>query len=65
MRCELSVLPDRHFVQMPRAAQVKFKSSVAGALHPSWCDPKLEQGVALRSANGPIPVDRHYSRALH
>jgi hypothetical protein len=28
-----SVLPDRHFVQIPEAAQIKFKSSVAGALH--------------------------------
>jgi hypothetical protein len=30
---KLSVLPVGHFVQMRRLAQVKFKSSVAGALH--------------------------------
>jgi hypothetical protein len=53
MRCELSVLPDRHFVQMPRAAQVKFKSSVAGALHPLQRDPKLEQGVCAAVGQRP------------
>jgi hypothetical protein len=37
------VLPDRHFVQMARAAQDKFKSSVAGALHLWAQGPKLEQ----------------------
>jgi hypothetical protein len=53
MRWELSVLPVAHFVQMPRTAQVKFKSSVAGALHPFAPICKLEQGLlAVRSANG-------------
>jgi hypothetical protein len=42
MRCELSLLPAGHFVQMRSAFQIKFTSSVAGALHQP--DPKLEQG---------------------
>jgi hypothetical protein len=38
-----SVLPDRDFVQMAGTAPNKFKSSVAGALHPAaGKGPKLE-----------------------
>jgi hypothetical protein len=39
-----SVLRDRIFVQTGETAQIKFKSSVAGALHPGPLKgPKLEQ----------------------
>jgi hypothetical protein len=39
-----SVLPDRDFVQMAETTPIKFKSSVAGTLHPAaGKGPKLEQ----------------------
>jgi hypothetical protein len=37
-----SVLRDGNFVQMLTAAQIKFKLSVAGRLHPGATYPKLE-----------------------
>src|SRR5579862_8174392 len=52
----VSVLPVGYFVQMPDLVQIKFTSSVAGALHSPRPYPEPEQD--LRSANGRFPVDR-------
>jgi hypothetical protein len=54
-----SVFRVRHFVQMGAAVQIKFKSSVAAALHFAQRYPKLEQDLRPmpRSASGPFAVD--------
>src|SRR5579872_1699255 len=53
----VSVLPVGYFVQMPDLVQIKFTSSVAGALHPPRPYPELEQDRRRpRSANGRFPL---------
>jgi hypothetical protein len=41
-----SVLPVGYFVQMPGAVQIKFTSSVAGALHPPRQIPNWNKALA-------------------
>jgi hypothetical protein len=56
-----SVLPDRVFVQMRGAAQIKFKLSVAGALHlsaekvPNWNKLTNPRG-AVATWRGHLPL---------
>jgi hypothetical protein len=52
-----SVLRVAHFVQMGAAFQIKFTSSVAGALHPPRSYPKLEQGFPMMWV-GQRPISR-------
>jgi hypothetical protein len=53
---EESVFRVRYFVQMGRAIQIKFTSSVAGALHLGRPYPKLEQDLRPMPV-GPLAVD--------
>jgi hypothetical protein len=54
-----SVLPDRIFVQMPEASQIKFKLSVAAALHSGFQKgPNLEQVNFFAAALWPLAPGR-------
>jgi hypothetical protein len=64
----VSVLPVGYFVQMFGPVQIKFTSSVAGALHPPRPYPELKQDLRRQSghwANGRFPVDHPDFCGLH
>jgi hypothetical protein len=52
-----SVFRVTYFVQIRTAFQIKFTSSVAGALHPALPYPKLEQGFLMMPV-GQRPIFR-------